>query len=149
MLRLLSVCFNCLKQTLPFVFSSHSKNLCYFQLKLQCGLRFSPFSLGLQRPVRFGSAKVRGLFYFPNFRRKLFSVFRFSFSSDSLPVEAGCKGSKLFRLSKFGAKIFEDFRRYFQNASLPIVASLPKQQTEKVFVVLLFQTPLCYLGVQR
>jgi hypothetical protein len=55
-----------------------------------------------------------------------------------LPVEAECKGSKLFRLSKPEAKIFKDFLRCFQSEPLPIVASLLSQQTEKLFVVLLF-----------
>ena len=61
------------------------------------------FDLGVQR--------YEVYFTFQTWGRKIFSIFRFSLSSDSLPVEAGCKGSKLFRLSKLGVKIFEDFRR--------------------------------------
>jgi hypothetical protein len=55
-----------------------------------------------------------------------------------LPVEAGCKGSELFRLSKPEAKIFKDFRRCFQSEPPPIVPSLLSQQTENLFVALLF-----------
>jgi hypothetical protein len=52
----------------------------------------------LQALFVIGSAKVSKFSDFPNSKRKIFKFFESLFSSEPLPVEAGCKGKKTFSL---------------------------------------------------